>query len=64
MNYLYHMALAATCLLLAATCFTQAKRARDGANERKMRLAGTLLSVGAVALFVAGMLSFVTGVGR
>jgi hypothetical protein len=64
MNYLYHLALAVTFLLLAGACFAQAKRATDGAAERKVRLAGTLLSVGAVAFFVAGMLGFATGAGR
>jgi hypothetical protein len=64
MNYLYHLAVAVTCLLLALACFAQAKRATDGAAERKVRLAGTLLSVGAVAFFVAGMLGFATGAGR
>jgi hypothetical protein len=42
----------------------QAKRATDGAAERKVRLAGTLFGVGAVAFFVAGMLGFATGAGR
>jgi hypothetical protein len=64
MSYVYHLALAATFLLLAVACMAQAKRATDGAAERKMRLAGTLFSVGAVAFFVAGMLSFATGAGR
>jgi hypothetical protein len=64
MSYLYHLALAATFLLLAAACFAQAKRATDGAAERKVRVAGTLCSVGAVAFFVSGMLALATGVGR
>ncbi len=64
MSYIYHLALAATFLLLAVACMAQAKRATDGAAERKMRLAGTLFSVGAVAFFVAGMLALATGAGR
>ncbi len=64
MSYVHHLALAATFLLLAAACMAQAKRATDGATERKLRLAGTLFSVGAVAFFVAGMLALATGVGR
>ena len=64
MTYIPHLALAATFLVLAAALFAQAKRATDGAAERKMRLAGTLFSVGAVAFFVAGALSFATGAGR
>ena len=64
MTYLHHFALAATFLLLAVTFFNLAKRATDGQAERKMRLTGTLLSVGAVAFFVAGALGFATGAGR
>jgi hypothetical protein len=64
MTYVHHLALAATFLLLAAACMAQAKRATDGARERKLRLAGTLFSVGAVAFFVAGMLALATGAGR
>jgi hypothetical protein len=64
MSYLHHLGLAVTFLILAAACFAQARRATDGAAERKVRLAGTLFSVGAVAFFVAGMLSFATGAGR
>ncbi len=64
MSYVYHLALAATFLLLAVASMAQAKRATDGAAERKVRLAGTLFSVGAVPFFVAGLLSLATGVGR
>ncbi len=64
MTYLHHLGLAATFLLLAVASMAQAKRATDGAMERKVRLAGTLFGVGAVAFFVAGMLSLATGAGR
>jgi len=63
MNYV-HLALAILFAALAAAMFASARRATDGAAERKARLAGTLFSVGAVAFFVAAMLSFATGTGR
>jgi len=62
MNYV-HLALAILFVALAGAMFASAKRATDGAAERKARLAGTLFSVGAVAFFVAAMLSYATGVG-
>jgi len=61
---LVHLALGATFAILAAAMFMRAGRAADGKTERSSRFAGTLLSVAAIAFFVAFALGALTGAGQ